>query len=177
MEPVSGMISGAIPSPSTAADIKAPPRVQRPEEQTRGGPKVPARDEYVPEEKQEPSGRYWLGQDEDGQPKVYFDAPERAADGPEQRDGLPDAGGPGKNKGADERKASGDKAEKCTGNTDRVDREIEKLKRKREELERQIDSETDAAKIEGLKKKLAQVEGELRQKDNDAYRRQHAVFS
>ena len=66
--------------------------------------------------------------------------------------------------------------EKCTGNTDRVDREIEKLKRKKKELEGQIHSETDDKKIEQLEKELAQVERELSQKDNDAYRRQHTVF-
>jgi len=76
-----------------------------------------------------------------------------------------------------EKKFSGDKAEKCTGNTDKVDREIEKLKKTREALERQINLETDDAKIRELERKLAQVESELRQKDNDTYRRQHAAFN
>lgn len=180
MEPISGMISGAIPAPAAAADVKAPPKVRRPEEQTQDSPIISARDEYVPEEKQEPSGLYWLGQDEDGQPKVYFDDPEQAAGAPEKQSGLPAAGGPDQDRGADgpEKKASDSrKAEICRGSTDKVDREIEKLKKKQKELERQINSETDEAKIQELKKKLAQVEGELRQKDNDAYRRQHAEFS
>ncbi len=160
MEPVSGTISGAIHAPSTAAEAKAPPKVQRPEEEARRRPAVPARDEYIPEEQQEPSGRYYLGKDGEGKPKVYFDDPERdkGADGPKK-------------------KASGIKAERCTCNTDKVDREIEKLKKKQEELERQIDLEMDDAKIRELEKKLAQVENELSQKDNDAYRCQHAAFS
>lgn len=77
----------------------------------------------------------------------------------------------------EERWGSGGKAESCTGNTDKVDREIERLKQKREELKQQLQSETDESRIKGLEQKLAQVERELAQKDNDAYRRQHTVFS
>lgn len=69
-------------------------------------------------------------------------------------------------------------AEKCTGNTDKVDREIEKLKEKKQQLEQQIQSAVgDENKIKELEKKLAQVESELSQKDNDTYRRQNASFS
>ncbi len=178
MEPISGMISGAIPSPA-AAGI-APSKAQRPEEKTQGSPIPSARDEYVPEEKQGPTGRYWLGRDEDGQPKVYFDDPERAAGAPEKEEKRPNAGSPDQDRKAaapEKKAAGGKKAEICRGSTDKVDREIEKLKKKREELERQIDLETDETKIRELERKLAQVEGELRRKDTDAYRRQHAVFS
>ena len=177
MEPISGMISGVVHSPSTVAGAKETPKVQRPENEAKGRPAVPIRDEYIPEEKQEPSGRYWLGKDEDGQPKVYFDDPERAADAAQKQDELPNEDAPEKDEGADgpQKKASSDKVESC--NTDAVDREIEKLKKKQEELKRQINSETDDTKIKELEKKLAQVEQELRQKDNDAYRRQHAKYT
>ena len=67
--------------------------------------------------------------------------------------------------------------EQCTANTDQVDREIERLKKQKEALERQIDVQTDDVKIKELERKLDQVERELAQKDNDTYRRQHAVFS
>lgn len=68
--------------------------------------------------------------------------------------------------------------EKCVGNTDKVDREIEKLKEKQQQLEQQIRSAAgDEEKVRELEKKLAQVEGELRQKDNDSYRRQNTSFS
>ena len=147
IQAVSGMAAGM----ASAVSMKAPPTVQPPDEQVRPHSPTPTRDEYVPEENREPSGRYWLGKDEDGQPKVYFDDPEK--------------------------KAGGDKAERCTGSTDRVDREIKALKKKREELERQLSTETDENKTEGLEQKLAQVERELSQKDNDTYRRQHTVFS
>ena len=69
------------------------------------------------------------------------------------------------------------KEERYVGSTDRVDREIEALKRKREELAQRISAETDGTKIQELERQLAQVERELRQKDSDAYRRQHMEVS
>ncbi len=179
MEQILAMLPSTIHAPSTAAGVKATPKAQRPEDKAQGGPAPSQRDEYIPEEKQEPSGLYRLGRDEDGQPKVYFDDPEGLSGAPEKQAGLPDTDVPEEDKGADgpEKKAPGKKAERCTGSTDKVDREIERLKKKREELARQIGSETDEARLKDLKRKLSQVEGELRRKDNDAYRRQHTVFS
>ena len=158
------MISGAAPPLTATAGVKAAPEVQQPEAEAFPHSRAPVMDEYIPEEKQEPSGRYWLGKDEDGKPKIYFDDPERADDGPS------DAPSPAK-------RAAGDKAERCTGSTDQVDREIERLRRRKETLEQEIRSQADDAKIKELERKLAQVERELAQKDNDAYRRQHTVFS
>lgn len=147
-----------------AAGVKEPPQVQPSEAKAPVRSRAPAVDEYVPEEKQEPSGRYWLGKDKDGQPKIYFDDPERAADEPS------DSPAPAK-------KTPEDKSERCTANTDQVDREIERLKKQKEALERQIDLQTDDTKVKELERKLAQVERELARKDNDTYRRQHTVFS
>ena len=161
---IPGMVSGAAQSAAAAAGVKAAPKVQRPEEEAAIRSRTPLTDEYIPEEKQEPSGRYWIGRNEDGQPKVCFDGPERTDDGPS------DAPAPA-------RKAEGDKAERCTANTDQVDREIERLRRRKETLEQQISAQTDGAKIRELERKLAQAERELAQKDNDAYRRRHTVFS
>lgn len=76
-----------------------------------------------------------------------------------------------------EKKISSGKAKKCTVNTDKVDREIEKLKKKQTELKQQIHSETDASKAERLERELARIEQELQQKDNDAYRRRHAAYT
>ncbi len=68
--------------------------------------------------------------------------------------------------------------EKCVGNTDKVDREIKKLKEKQQWLEQQIQTAAgDEQKVRELERKLAQVETELRQKDNDTYRRQNSSFS
>lgn len=174
IQPASNLISGAALS-----GVRETPKVQSPEAEHSSRPQTPRMDEYVPEEKREPSGLYRLGRDEDGRPKVYFDDPERGAGAPDKQGENPDADNPERDEGADSpvKGASGKKSETCTGSTDKVDREIEKLKKKREELTRQINAETDETRTEELERKLAQVESELRQKDNDAYRRQHTVFS
>ena len=151
---ISGTVSGGLRSLAVAG-VKEPPQIQRTEAEAPARSRAPVVDEYVPEEKQEPSGRYWLGRDEDGRPKVCFDDPERADDKP----------------------SDAPKAERCTGNTDQVDREIERLRKRKETLEQQISAQTDEVKIRELERKLAQAERELAQNDNDTYRRQHTVFS
>lgn len=148
MEPIFGFIPAAARSAAAAPTVKEQPEVPQPGDEARERPLRPVMDEYIPEEKQDPAGRYWLGKDGDGQPRIFFDDPERTED-----------------------------AESCTANTDKVDREIEELKQKKAELEQRLHSETDDAGIRELEKDLAQVERELRQKDNDAYRHRHAVFS
>ena len=70
-----------------------------------------------------------------------------------------------------------EETEETTTNTDAVDREIEALKKEKEQLEHQLNAATDPAAAEKLEKQLAQVESELRQKDNDSYRRQNAVVA
>ena len=131
MQPISGISSNtAQPSvPIAGADERK--KSERSENEAQERRQKPVTDEYIPEEKPEPSGRY----------------------------------SPGKNE------------KRCTCNTDKVDREIERLKKQKQELERKISRETDENKAEDLKAKLAQAEKELRQKDNDTYRRQHAVYT
>ena len=51
------------------------------------------------------------------------------------------------------------------------------MKEEKRQLEQQIQAETDENKVKELEKKLAQVEAELSQKNNDTYRRQNAVVS
>lgn len=162
MEPITGICSGAV---YPAAGVREAEPVPPPREEGDRTPR-PVTDEYVPEEKREPTGLYWPGRDEDGSPKIFFDAPQ-------EQDPPEDPGAPEQPEGPEK----GDEAEQYTGSTDKVDREIERLKRKREELEAQISREADPAKTERLEKELARVERELRQKDNDAYRRQHMVIS
>lgn len=155
----------AVQPPAEAGKAAEAPSVRRPEEEA--SPRKPVTDEYVPEEKEEPSGRYWPGRDEGGQPRIYFDAPKDAA-GSEKPDGGPAAPEPEKGGQAEER---------CTGDTGGVDREIQRLRKKRQELAQRLDAETDGEKSRELERQLAQVERELRQKDNDAYRRQHTRFT
>lgn len=126
------------------------------------------KDEYICSEQSgsRPSGLYRMGQDENGNPKVLYDDPKKA--GGADKNGQPKVG-------ADSPKED---AEKCTTNTDKVDREIEKLKEQKQQLEQQIKAASgDEEKVKELEKKLSQIEGELSQKDNDTYRRQNAEIS
>ena len=142
--------------------VKEASQDQRGEDKNEGIP-VP-KDEYISSEKSgsKPSGLYRLGQDENGNPKVMYDDPKRVA----------------KAKDVQPKEEPAKKAEKCTTNTDNVDREIEKLKEDKKQLEQQIKAAAgDKEKVKVLEKKLAQIEGELSQKDNDTYRRKNAVIS
>ena len=178
MMPISGVSTGAVQPLTTAEKMMGASKVQKPEEEARDRQLKPVMDEYIPEEPQEPSGRYWMGKDEDGQPKIYFDDPERAADAPKQPEDAPEAEEPDSaDQGAKGPEGKKDKGETWECNTDKVDREIEKLKKKQQELEQRLNSETDEAKIKDLEHQLAQVEQELKQKDSDTYRRQHAVYT
>lgn len=179
MQLITDLISGAAQASASAASVKEQPKVQRTEDEAWRRPLKPAMDEYISEEKQEPAGRYWPGRDEDGNPKIYFDDPGRDAGHsrkPDELSGVDDTEKNKKAKGPD-KKADDDKGADVTCNTDKVDREIEKLKKKKSELERQLGSETDEGRIKDLENELAQVERELRQKDNDAYRHQYAVYT
>lgn len=187
MMPISHVNTSAL-QPLTAAE-QSLLKDQKPERETQHNPLKPIMDEYVPEKPQEPSGGYWMGRDENGQPKIYFDSPDQAADAPKTPEDTPDAQRPEADaikaeepgqtdKGAKSlKRKGGSKGEVCIGNTDKADQEIEKLKKKLEKLEQCLNAETDEAKIKNLERQLAQVEQELRQKDNDTYRKQHTQFS
>lgn len=69
-----------------------------------------------------------------------------------------------------------DKAETTTANTDKVDRELESLRKRQEKLTQQLRAAAPE-QAEDIQRQLDQVNRELAQKDNDAYRRQHTVFS
>lgn len=175
MMPISGVNTGAVQSLTTAEKALGASKVQKPEEASQGRQLKPVMDEYVPEEFQEPSGRYWMGTDEDGQPKIYFDDRSRAEDGPEQPEGVPEAEEPDPaGQGAKEKE---DKDEVWECNTDQVDREIENLKKKQQELEQRLSAETNEAKIKDLERQLFQVGQELKRKDSDTYRKQNASFT
>ena len=176
--PISGVSTGAVQPLTTAEKMMGASKVQKPEEEARDRQLKPVMDEYIPEEPQEPSGRYWMGKDEDGQPKIYFDDRSRAADAPRQPEDAPKAEEPDPaDQGAKGPEGNEDKEEVWEGNTDKVDREIEKLKKKQQELKQRLNTETDEAKIKDLEHQLAQVEQELKQKDSDTYRRQNAAYT
>ena len=85
--------------------VKRTSQEQRAEDKSEGVP-IP-KDEYISSEKSgsKPSGLYRLGQDENGNPKVMYDDPKRAA----------------KAKDVQPKEEPAKKAEKCTTNTDNVD--------------------------------------------------------
>lgn len=149
MTPISGLNHEAVRPLTPPEKTQGAPKVQKPGGESRRRQPNPVMDEYAPEKPEEPSGRYWMGRDQDGRPRIYFDGPERK-------------------KGKDE-------VWEC--NTDKVDREIERLKKKRQELEQQLGTETNEAKVKDLERQLAQVERELKQKDNDTYRKQHSTVT
>lgn len=163
MQAIANRTLGAAVSLAEAARGKEPLRMPQAEEKEPGNFKKDERDAYIPQKACEPFGRYWPGTDEAGNPRVYFDDPLQA-------EGI---------EGEEKERASGSpkkQPERCVGNTDAVDREIETLKKEREMLRRSIEAETDEEKLRALKAKLSQVESQLRQKDTDAYRRQHTTF-
>lgn len=181
-------ISSSVPRPAASPAVREAERMReaRPASPAASRSLKPVQDEYVPEgeKKRESYGRYWLGKDEDGGPKIYFDDPEAAEDAPASPEAAgtpeeedPEKDGEAKVPGKAAPPDKGGKEEKCVGNTDAVDREIKRLKEKKETLEAKLDRETDGTRREALERQLAQVENELRQKDNDAYRRQHTVFT
>lgn len=130
---------------------------------------LPDCDKYTPEDKTglEHSGLYRLASGKNG-PELRFDAPVDESPAASEASGVPDRAAP--------KKSSGRKTEQCTTDTGRVDRELEKLRARQEKLAGQLCTATPD-KTENLKKQLAQVENELRQKDNDSYRKAHAAVS
>ena len=86
MQSISGINSGAARPSVPIADVDEAKKVRRPEDETQLRHQKPVMDEYVPEEKPEPTGRYRLGKDEDGKPKFYFADPKRAEDTPDVSD-------------------------------------------------------------------------------------------
>ena len=62
---------------------------------------------------------------------------------------------------------------KTTVNTDKVDKEIEKLKQTQTQLEQKIAAAKEPEEKEKLETQLVQVNAELKAKDNDTYRQQH----
>lgn len=142
-----------------------------------GGIKADIRDQYRPEERTEGTGLYRMTKDEDGNPVLRFDQPDKAAEekGAAGKEPSP-AEEAAEEKAAEEQKAKeSEKAKetKTTMNTDRVDREIQQLTEEVEELEQQLRTATGDAAGK-LEQKLILSKIELRIKDNDTYRRAHA---
>ena len=120
MMPISGVSTGAVQPLTTAEKVQGASKVQKLEEEAQGRQLKPVMDEYIRSEPQEPSGHYWMGKDEEGQPKIFFDDPERAADTPKQPEGAPKAEEPKQaGQGAKGPEGKKDKEEIWKCNTDK----------------------------------------------------------
>lgn len=166
MIPITSVHTGLPAGPVEKAAGPVP--VLRPQEGEKNPSQEPRMDRYEPGEEQEPSGLYRLGVDQEGQPKVFFDSPQQPQ-APEPEEG-PAPGTPAKQSPAR-------KKERCVADTGKVDRELERLRGRQEELSQRLNQETDPARREELERQLSQAERELAEKDNDTYRRQHTEFT
>ena len=90
MIPVSSINARATKSLTEPEKPLSAQKVQESQEETQSRSIKAGKDEYIPEEKSEPFGRYWMGKDEDGQPKVFFDDPEKAVGVPARPKDTPD---------------------------------------------------------------------------------------
>lgn len=143
-----------------AQGVKKAEQVGKPDDSKVSATNAMPVDEYIPSDPVK--GIYRPGKDAEGYPKIDYIDPKKDVS-PESK--------------VDD-KVSNDprKSESTTTDTDKVDREIEKLKEKKARLEQEIRTAEDDQK-KRLEQELNQVEAELAQKDNDNYRRQNAVIS
>ncbi len=104
-----------------------------------------------------------------------YDNDAAKADGADAAEGAEDAPVDGKE---NEPKAEGDaptqKSKSATYNTDKVDAEIKRLREQKQQFEKQLRSASDPQQAVMLQKQISRLDRELQQKDNDAYRREHA---
>lgn len=132
-------------------------------EKTEGGfasaPVTPNYDQYSPEQINPSAGLYRVNHDGQGKPVLQFNDPDKARDQARTKPFSSQA-----------------PIESCTTNTDRVDREIQRLKKQQQSLQQQINN-ASPQQAEHLQRQLDQITRELQQKDHDNYRRQKAVIS
>lgn len=157
----------------------------------------PSTDRFIRSDSSEtnPAGTYRLEKDRNGIAKIVYDKP---ASGPGLADGDTDTKGRmDKTSGKKENplvsiknsenkpdKAPGDSPSnkgdglQCTVDTDKVDAEIKNLKKEKQQIEQEIQqTEGDDAKKAELEERLKEIDDELRTKDTDAYRKQHATYT
>ena len=107
-----------------------------------------------------------------------YDKDASKVDGADAAEGAEDAPVEGKEH---EPKTDGDtptqKSKSATYNTDKVDAEIKRLREQKQQFEKQLRSASDPQQAVMLQKQISRLEKELQQKDNDAYRREHAEKS
>lgn len=125
-------------------------------------PARPAYDQYLPQDSESPKpiGLYQIARDENGNRHIQTDGDKQDAKAKPDLSKQPD-----------------NQAQNCTADTNKVDREIQALKKEAMRLKGELATTHDAQKAKELQKQLAKIQQELQQKDNDTYRRQHTQFS
>lgn len=120
-------------------------------------------DTFEPQAEPQTAGVYALSHDEEGKPVIKFDDPAK-----ETAEKTPNP---------DPEDGAKPQIVKTTVNTDAVDREIETLKKSLAETKQQLSSTSDPKEKELLEQQLSQLEAALKQKDSEAYRRQHGQIT
>lgn len=138
-------------------------------EQKDGRPDSSSRyDEYIHSEEPDianDTGIYSPAKDENGESIIKFTNPDEQDDKK-----VSDSQG---NPSDDEKNAV-----KCTVNTDSIEAEIKELKEERKEIQKQINQAADDPdKKAELEKQLSDIEAEIKEKDNDTYKKQHASYT
>ena len=67
--------------------------------------------------------------------------------------------------------------DECTTSTNKVDAEIKKLKTEKQKIEQQLRGTHDENKQKELENRLSTIRAELKIKDTDVYRKQHAKYT
>ena len=152
-----------------------------------------SQDEYISSSgKQEKnSGVYRLEKDKNGNPKVTVDRPTTVENETEEQ-AMSQVESEKSSKTAEEAETGGNKPMKSGGapksddeetsstttNTDSVDAEIKKLKKRKAQLQKQLqNNQGDENHRKNVEKQLAQLNAEIILKDSDAYRKQNATYS
>ena len=125
-------------------------------------PVRPVYDQYLSQDL-EPSrrlGLYQIARDENGNRRIQTDDDKQEAKAKPDLSKQPD-----------------NQAQNCTADTNKVDREIQALKKEAMRLKGELATTHNEQKAKALQKQLAKIQQALQQKDNDTYRRQHTQFS
>jgi len=125
------------------------------------------------------AGVYRVEKDNNGKERVVFDSPSTLEKNESaSMEQLPNAKPESDN--IDIKPKQSDDEEKksvSTINTDKVEQEIDQLNEKRNQIKLALRNVQDDDEKKDLENQLLQIEAELRMKDNDTYKKQHATYS
>ena len=169
---VSDTAANAVTGPNEAPGVTAAAGSDE------GGLRGELRDRYAPEDRSGKAGLYRMAKDEEGNPVLLFDGPEKATQekteaAGESEEAEAEEKAAAQKEAAQEKEAEESESKSTVTNTDRVDRELQQLRDEAEDLARKLRTAT-GDEAERLQQKLTLAKIELRIKDNDTYRRAHA---